>query len=97
MTLGVDADGFVVLDRVKKFPLGALRGPFLLADGTMYGKSDEDFGHGTLLPNGMGCVYSVRVNDGGSTSRVPRQLDGRAGATALRVPKASCKGPSQGS
>jgi hypothetical protein len=69
MTLGIDADGFVVLDRVKKFPLGALSGPVLLADGTMHGKSDEDFGHGTLLPNSIGRIYSVRINDGGSSSR----------------------------
>ena len=81
MTLGVDADGFVVLNRVKKFAFGALRGPFLLADGTMHGKSDEDFGHGTLLPNSVGWAYSVSVNDGGSTSRYTEQVDGGAGAT----------------
>jgi hypothetical protein len=57
MTLGIGANRFVVLDRVKKFAFGALRGPFLLADRTMHGKSDEDFGHGTLLPNYGACIF----------------------------------------
>jgi hypothetical protein len=57
VTLGIDANWFVVLDRVKKFAFGALRGPFLLADRTMHGKSDEDFGHGTLLPNYGACIF----------------------------------------
>ena len=68
MTLGIDANRFVVLDRIKKLAFGALRGPFLLADGTMHGKSDEDFGHGALLQT-IWSAYSVRINDGGSSSR----------------------------
>ena len=61
MTLGIDANRLIVLDCVKKFSLGALGGPFLLADGTMHGKSDEDFGHGALLPNNTACQYGVHI------------------------------------
>src|SRR5580693_6078525 len=53
MALGESAYRFVVLECVQKFTFGPLGCPFLLADRTVHGKSDEHFCHGTLLEHSV--------------------------------------------
>jgi hypothetical protein len=75
MTLGVSANRFVVVECVQKLTFSPLRCPFLLANGTVHGESDEHFGHGTLLEgNGASALSGdcwLRVKE-----RWPYRADG---------------------
>ncbi len=58
VAFGVDTNRLVVVESVQQFTLGALGCPFLLAYRTVYGESDEHFGHGTLLRNYGASAFS---------------------------------------
>src|SRR5271163_895758 len=48
VTLGIDGNRFVVVERVQDFALGSRGGPLLLAYRAAHGESDEHFSHSNL-------------------------------------------------
>jgi hypothetical protein len=74
MTLGINTNRFVVVECVQNFTFSALGCPFLLANRTVHGESDEHFSHNTLLEE-----YGVSAFSGDHCLRVKAEFAAPAG------------------